>query len=199
LKQSDKQKFIDLLGGVYALYRADLSPQVVEIWWRALAAYDIAAVSEALTKHAMNPDTGQFVPKPADVVRMLGGTTKDAAILAWARADQAVRSIGSWTTVVFDDPIIMRVIEDLGGWVWLCEQTEREWPFVEKRFCDHYRVYRGRGEVPEHPRKLPGRTDIANVANGFPDMQPALIGDPWVCGRVLEGKAEVGLLTEKAA
>lgn len=184
---NDKRKFIEILQGVYALYRVDFSPQVAEIWWRSLSGYELPALTEALTKHAMNPDTGQFVPKPADVVKMLGGTTKDSAIMAWSKVSQAVSSIGSWNTVVFDDPLIHRAIEDIGGWVALCLTSEDEMQFAEKRFCDHYRAYKARSEIPEYPRKLVGRTDLANVYRGFDEMQPALIGDPWVCARVLEG------------
>lgn len=184
---TDRRGFAELLAGVYALKSKSLSEAVLEIWWRSLAGYDLAAVADALGRHVTNPDTGQFLPMPADVVKMLGGTTKDASLIAWSKLDMAVRRIGSWTTVVFDDPLIHRVVDELGGWVWLCSQTEKEWPFVERRFCEHYRVYRARGETPPYPAKLVGATDAGNVSRGHEEQQPALIGDPWACAQVIAG------------
>ena len=190
MTRTDHPKFLDALRGVYALYRADLSTQVAIIWLRAMEAYDLEAVVDALTRHALNPDSGQFLPKPADVVRMMGGTTKDAAIIAWNKVDRAVRGVGGYATVVFDDPLIHRVVEELGGWIWLNAQTNDEWPFLEKRFCDHYRVYKARGEVPDYPPKLGGVTDLENLSRGYPAMLPVLVGDPWVCARLMDGGAK---------
>lgn len=191
MQSTDRGAFADLVQGVYDFYGKDMSAFAVDTWWRAMQHYDFETVREALGRHCMNPDSGQFLPKPADVVRMLSGTTKDAALVAWSKVQHAVEHVGSWQTVVFDDPLIHRAVEDMGGWITLCLQTAAEWPFLEKRFCDHYRVYKARGETPAYPPKLGGRTDLDNVSRGFPEMKPVLIGDPWVCARVIEkGDAE---------
>lgn len=166
MKRTDRAAFVESLSAVYALYRVDLSAAVTEIWWRALQNYDIAAVQEALGRHAVNPDTGQFVPKPADVVRLLEGTTTDTALLAWAKVADAVKHVGSWTSVQFDDPIIHRVIVDLGGWTELCATTGKEWDFKAKAFQAAYRAYKARPSV-EAPKHLPGRIEIQNNASGF--------------------------------
>jgi len=77
-------------------------------------------------RHLMNPDTGQFLPKPADIVRMLGGRTLDRALMAWAKVDKAVRQIGTYESVVFDDALIHRVLHEMGGWVGMGQKTENE-------------------------------------------------------------------------
>ena len=46
------------------------------------------------------------MPKPADIRRVLGGTTADAAALAWAKVIRAVHAVGAYSTVAFDDPFI---------------------------------------------------------------------------------------------
>lgn len=202
MRVEDFDQFRELMAEVYAFYRQDLSGFVLDIWWQAMKQFDLDTLRNALGQHCMNPDTGQFCPKPADVMRMLGGTTKDAALLAWARVERAVSEHGSWATVVFDDPIIHKAIEDLGGWVQLCTQGQEEWPFVEKRFCDYYRAYRTRGVLPPYPPKLVGRTDLGNVERGLPAMQPALIGDAAKCQAVLEdggGQQQQKLLTKRVA
>lgn len=195
MRSADREPFADLIGGVYEFYGKDLTGFSLDVWWEAMQAFDMVTVREALSRHCLNPDTGQFLPRPADVVKMLGGTSKDAAIVAWAKVDKAVRLIGSHQTVVFDDPLIHRAVEELGGWIWLGTQTDKEWPFVEKRFCDHYRVYKARSEIPSYPPKLYGITDTQNGARGFPEISPTLIGDPWVCVRVMQGGDEERLRT----
>lgn len=195
MQPTDRPAFAELIHGVHDFYGRDVSKFTLEVWWQAMKNYDLATVRDALGRHCMNPDTGQFLPKPADVVRMLGGTTKDAALVAWAKVQRAVSYVGSWQSVVFDDPLIHRAIDDMGGWVWLCSQDEKEWPFVEKRFCDHYRVYRLRSEVPAYPPKLTGRTDLGNVSLGFGEAKPVLVGDRAACERVMaEGSSEHALV-----
>lgn len=174
MRSTDRKQFAATLAAVYSLYRSELSEAVLQMWWGALSGYEIEAIASALTAHTSNPDTGQFLPKPADVVKMLGGTTKDAAIVAFAKVVDGVKSAGSWSSVAFDDPIIHRVLEDLGGWTVVCATTEKEWPFLEKRFVDAYRAWRQKGDVPPHPPRLAGRTEIANVAAGYTDAEVPL-------------------------
>ena len=189
MRADDFDAFRELLGEVHDFYRQPVSSFVADVWWNAMRPYDLDTVRKALSRHVMNPDSGQFVPKPADVVKMLGGTTKDAALVAWSRVQKAIRDFGTWATVVFDDPVIHRTIEDLGGWTWLGDQSEDELPFVEKRFCDHYRAHKTRG-LADYPPKLMGRIDTANLAAGYEAMAPTLIGDPRLCERVLRGPAD---------
>ena len=175
--ETDTEPFRQLMAGVFALYGRELSDTVLSIWWEALRSFDLVAVREALSRHAMNPDAGQFLPKPADVVRELHGTRGDAAALAWAKTIGAVRDHGSWRSVAFDDPIIHRVVEDLGGWTWLCAQRPDEMSFVERRFRDAYRAWRARGDVPPHRLRLAGVIELTNAANGHPAPDLVLVGN----------------------
>lgn len=178
MNRADRAAFREALAAVYALYRVDLSPAVTEIWWRALQSYELAAVQEAFGRHSVNPDTGQFIPKPADVVKHLDGTSTDSGILAWAKVTEAVRHVGSWSSVCFDDPIIHKVIVDLGGWTQLCAVTEKEWDFKARAFQASYRAYRAR-PLGEYPKSLPGRIEIQNGASGFAgaNVEVKFIGD----------------------
>ena len=168
MTDDDRQGFGEALAEVYALYRVDLPASVIRIWWLCMQSYDLAAVVDALGRHAMNPDTGQFLPKPADVIRQLEGSTQDVALLAWARVVQAMRDYGSYVSVDFADPLIHRVLTDLGGWVWLGQQTEAEMPFIEKRFRDAYRAWRARPALlVDAPLRLPGIIERDNAASGY--------------------------------
>ena len=117
METDDFDLFAELLGGVFELYGREASPFAMQVWWEALRPFDFSAIRMAFSRHVQNPDVGQFPPKPADVLRMLGGTTQDKALQAWAKVDKAVRHVGTYQTVVFDDPLIHRVLHDMGGWV----------------------------------------------------------------------------------
>jgi hypothetical protein len=178
MTKDDAKQFSALIGNVYSFYRQDASQFAVGVWWEAMKNYDFAAVSEALSKHCVNPDTGQFMPKPADVVRMLQGSTKDTALQAWTKVDKAIRSVGTYATVCFDDPLIHRVISDMGGWISFGSKDEEDWVFVGKEFENRYRGYASRNEKPEYPPVLTGMSDSHNHKMGFNSQEPRLIGDP---------------------
>jgi len=195
MTEADKKNFYTLVGNVYAFYRQDTSSFALGVWWEAMKPFDFAAVADALNRHCVNPDSGQFMPKPADVVKMLRGSTLDGAMVAWSKVDKAVRQVGTYASVAFDDPIIHRVLQDMGGWVALGSKDEREWPFVAKEFETRYRGYRVRGEVPEYPKVLIGIAEAQNNQNDLKSQPPVLIGNSETAKRVLLGgsdKAAVG-------
>lgn len=194
MRPSDFADFRSLMKGVHDFYARDLSEFSLSVWWESMRSFDLPAVQQALNRHVMNPDTGQFMPKPADAVRMLAGRTVDSAQVAWAKVDRALRTIGTYRTVVFDDPLIHRVLSDMGGWVQLGAKTEEDWPFVAKEFETRYRGFAMRGERPEYPRSLPGITEAENGRNGFSADPPALIGDARACESVMVGGSDKPLL-----
>lgn len=177
MTNQEAKKFSVLISSVYAFYRQESSQFAVGVWWEAMKSYDFAAVSDALNRHCINPDNGQFMPKPADVVRMLQGSSKDSALVAWSKVDRAVRVVGTYESVIFDDALIHRVITDMGGWVSLGNKTESEWPFVGKEFETRYRGYSSRNEQPEYPPVLVGMAQAQNAQMGFKSLLPRLIGN----------------------
>lgn len=176
MDNNEQIRFVTLLTGVADYYGKTLAHAVIELYWQGLRQYDYQAVEKALWDHTQNPDNGQFMPKIADVTRNLQGRTQDQASLAWSKIDSAVRRIGTYRDVVFDDGIIHRVLSDMGGWIALGKKTEDEWPFVAKEFENRYRGYKMRGEVPEFPSLLIGIANAQNVVAGMPKQEPVLIG-----------------------
>ncbi|SDV49085.1 DUF6475 domain-containing protein [Chitinasiproducens palmae] len=185
MKPSDIEPFTALMAEIHAFYRQDFSEFAAGVWISAMRPFDFAAVRDALNRHCVNPDNGQFMPKPADVVRMLEGSTQDSALTAWAKIDRSVRLVGTYRSVVFDDALIHHVVAEMGGWSQLGVRTEDEWPFVRNEFVNRYRGYRMRGEVPAYLAVLVGVTDAANRREGLPIEPPVLVGDKAACERVL--------------
>lgn len=185
----DKEKFFGLMADVHAFYRQDVSTFALSVWWEAMKPFDFQAVAGALNRHCVNPDNGQFMPKPADIMKLLRGSTQDSALVAWAKVDRAVRTVGTYRSVVFDDPAINAVLQDMGGWAQLGNKTEDEWPFVAREFENRYRGYRNRGEF-EYPKWLSGIAEAHNVQNGQRVEPPVLIGDERTAKLVLQGGSD---------
>jgi len=178
MQACDRENFIALLTDAFAFYGQELSTFATGVWWQACQGFEFERVCKAFTRHATDPDRGQFSPKPADIVRQLSGTTADKAMIAWGKAFDAAGRVGAYTDVVFDDPAIHATIEDLGGWCKFCRTETAELSYLQHRFSESYRAYVGR-ESFDFPRRLTGdrSPDEMYMRRGLPAPKPAVIGD----------------------
>ena len=135
----DKQRFARAIAALHEYYGKGVSEAVVELYWQGLYQYTNDQLETAVMRHIQNPDNGQWMPKVSDLVKMMAGSTQDAALTAWNKVERAISGVGTHRSVVFDDPIIHVVLEDLGGWIDLGATPEKELPFVRKRFEEIYR------------------------------------------------------------
>jgi len=199
MQSTDKKRFATLLAGIADYYGRELSNGVIALYWQGLQHIDIEAVEKALWDHTQNPDAGQFMPKIADVVRSLQGRTQDQAALAWAKVDAAVRRVGSYADVAFDDPLIHRVVAEMGGWIWFGTQHDKEWPFIAQRFETIYRGYKLRSEAPDYPPLLIGLANAQNAMDGQPMQPPMMIGNARHAQAVQAGGSAQPLISMRRA
>ncbi len=178
MRQGDFQEFSAMLTDAMAFYGKDVSKFAIGVWWQACSRYSLEQVAKALTSHAMNPDNGQFAPKPADIVRALEGTHTDKALIAWGKALDAAGRVGAYQDAVFDDAAIHAVIEDMGGWPKFCRAETADLGYMQHRFCESYRAYAGNG-VFAYPRVLAGdrSPDHVYTSRGLPPPKPVVVGD----------------------
>jgi hypothetical protein len=194
VQATDRQRFLALMTGISDYYGKVFSNAVLGLYWQGLQRFDFADVERALWAHTQNPDAGQFLPKIADVTRTLQGRTQDQAAVAWGKVDRAVRTVGTYVDVIFDDALIHRVVTELGGWIWLGEQSDDEWPFVAKRFENLYCAYLSRADSPTYPPHLIGLANAHNAREGHEAMPPLLIGEPAKALRIQQGGSVAPLL-----
>ena len=186
-----KIRFAKAMSALAEYYGRELSDGVIALYWQGLSQYEIADIEAAIGRHLQNPDTGQWMPKIADIVRMIDGTTQSAAAMAWAKVMRAVGSVGQYQSIAFDDAIIHLVIDDLGGWPGICQSEEAEIPFLQKRFETSYRAYRMRGsDVPSHHRYLVGVCEMQNAPKGYQSDPPRLVGDLERARAVMAGGSD---------
>lgn len=192
MRSSDKPEFLKLVSDVHAFYRQPVSEFTLAVWWEACHSFELEQVRKALSGHATDPDRGQFAPKPADVVRLLRGTTVDRAAVAWGMVMQAISSAGAYQDVDFGDPATHAAIHDMGGWPKVCRSDLKELGFVQHRFTEAHRAYSARG-VASCPLVLAGdrSPDAEYEKRGLPIPKPVLIGK-LTCATAMRQQQRIG-------
>lgn len=194
-------RYAALLVEVFTYYRQPVTDTMLGWWCSALQPYDFGAVQRAIEAHVRSPDTGQFPPKIADLVRALdGGTSSEQSLHAWSKVFGAVAQVGQYRTVAFDDPAIHAAVADMGGWPALCRSLEGEAiQFQQVRFCKTHRAYVTRTDGYQYPAVLRGDIDgdDAYVAKGLPPPKPAYVGVYERCVAVMLGGQGAGKVPER--
>ena len=172
---ADAQSFSRMMVLVAEQYGKAMSPDLIAFYFDGLAHLPIETVRAALNKHVRNTDTGQFMPKVADVIRACEGKSEDVAYAALVELQGAFSSVGAWGSVEFTDPITRAVVRDMGGWPELCGRDAEEWAqFGSKDFMRRYRILKERADV-DAPTYLPGLFE--RNPNGTME-KPVVIGKP---------------------
>ncbi|HEV6964611.1 hypothetical protein [Roseateles sp.] len=80
MRDADLDEFTQLLDATCGLLsRGAYTPNALNtaLWFRALAAHDLAAVRAAFDAHIADPQRGRFVPVPADILAQIEGAAAD--------------------------------------------------------------------------------------------------------------------------
>ncbi len=185
MQTNDIPQFIQMLHNLCEMYgKPRMSDEVAMLHFGALQDYSLEDVRKGFFAALRNPDSGQFMPRPADVIRELSGSGDTRAAVAWAKVREAICRVGHMPSIAFDDAIIHAVIADMGGWVKLALITNDELPFRERDFLRIYRGYIGRS-LGDYPRYLPGMAEAENFGKGYAVEPPLLLGDASKAEQVL--------------
>lgn len=200
MTNADEKRFFELLRGLAIYYKTEIAQPVVDIYWRALQKFDFEAIADAASRHAVDPDQGQFMPKVADLVRLLEGSKVDQSGVAWTKVREALSSVGAYQDVVFDDAYAMATIQDMGGWIKLCHSRVDELPFIEQDFRKRYAGFRVRGiDAYDCPRVLGGIVNADRLTEGQKLQAPMMIGNPQKCAAIMERGKSAGRIEVRSA
>jgi hypothetical protein len=194
---ADGKELSAMLTRVYLTYSRDFPGELLLVWFDALRGYELEDISAALNRHIADPDAGRFLPKPADVIAHLGGGNGVRAMAAWSIVERAVRTIGQWTSVCFDDPIIHRCIDDMGGWAKLATtETVEDLKFRGIEFGKRYQGFLVTGGVDtDYAPYLVGLAQAQNAHEGRGDrIALRFIGDVEKCKAVMQAAQGSGTL-----
>lgn len=143
MNPSQKADFYILIADVLGYWKQDVSEFALTVWWNGCQRYEFEEVARALSDHATDPDKGQFAPKVADIVRILGGTKSDRSLREWSRVHEAMGRVGAYTDVDFGDGATHAAIRDMGGWPKLCRTSTDQLSYLQHRFCELYKAHDG--------------------------------------------------------
>lgn len=146
-----------------------------ELYFRALSAFSAQDVVRGIDKAITQC---RFFPKPVELVELIQGCPEDIAEVEAGKVIEAVKRVGSWTSVAFDNAVTAAVVQQgFGGWVKLCSDlTANDEKWFRKDFCRLY-VNFSRQNM-RVTGALAGQASIANSAhcNSHEDSV-ALVGD----------------------
>ncbi len=176
MKASDLTFFSDMMMVMAALYHKPFTDKLTDIYWESLEDFSLEEVSEALKLHVRDTEAGCFFPKPADILRFIEGSSESRALQAWSKVERAFSQVGRYQSLAFDDALIHAVIQDMGGWIKLCEITLKELPFCCNEFQKRYRGFLNRKPL-NTPPYLPGIVERDNAKDGYTVPEPLLLGE----------------------
>lgn len=174
MQANEKAAFFASLAVIAETVNRKLSKVLMKAYWACLEPYPFSTVQHALNEVLKNPDAKKhsYFPAPSDIIAIIDGDVASKSLLAWTEVSRAIREIGHYDSVVFSDELIHAVIRDMGGWVVLCQHTEKELPFVQRDFERRYRLYcQNRPKLL--PRQLTGRIAHQNAVHGHVNYIPS--------------------------
>ena len=164
-----KIEFSALMATIGEVFDKQITEAVLDIYYDIFKDYSIEQLKNAFNRVIRNHQYNTL-PKPADILEYLEGTRDDKALIAWLQAKEAVSKGGYYASIIFKDPIIAHVLNELGGWQQFCCAPIAELPFIEKRFMEMYRVFAKR-EVKDNI-KLIGFMELHNGETGYQEKIP---------------------------
>ena len=141
MEQQHRPNFEQMMRLMSQLYRQKLSPETINLYWYFLKRYAWPAVQWAFKYHVQSPEFGCWMPKPADIIRYLEGDNQSKTLKAWAQVQSALRTVGSYGAMPFTDRYIRAVIQDMGGWYWLCQTRTDQLRQLQREFEQRYQRY----------------------------------------------------------
>ncbi|MFM0165684.1 DUF6475 domain-containing protein [Paraburkholderia sediminicola] len=197
MTNTDALKFGQILSRTLKLYPfGEATPDTIETWFEILKQFPLEDIAVALNRHVADPDKGGKQPLPSDVIANLRGGSATRSLRAWTMVEKAVRTVGHYRSVCFDDAIINKLIDDMGGWVKLAStETVEDLKFRGLEFQKRYTGLMQTGGVgTDYPPYLPGAAESHNSLANVAVEPPALIGDPAKAQQVLTlGKGSTAL------
>jgi len=136
----------------------------IELYYQSLVGFDITDIERASTA-IINGRVYPALPKPAEIIQEIQGTQSNKATLAWLDVLETIKRVGPYQSVEFADPVIHSTIEAMGGWVQLGNMLCDEEKWKQKEFERFYGII-SQNPRGNHPKYLPGATEIENGANG---------------------------------
>ena len=91
MQSTDREPFIQLLAAVGEICNKQITKSLTKPYWHVLIQFELQDIINALEAHVQDPDSGQYMPKPADVIRVINGNGESRSLQAWTKVERAIR------------------------------------------------------------------------------------------------------------
>ena len=166
MNTEDKNKFKEVMTMISINYNEEIGNAKLKLWWTLFNHHPIETFEKGVFLHISCPDAGMFSPKPANITRMIQGTSKQndqdiesEAELAWASVFNAIKGCGSHRTPSFKNPRIAPTLFSMIDWMNLCACTMKELDWKKKEFISLYSTIT-KAEVGRLTGELRGRVEL---------------------------------------
>lgn len=175
--------FGEFILAIGEMFDKEISDVLRQLYWNSLEPFTDEQCKKAFNEIILS---SRFFPKPVDIIEAIRGTQGNRATEAWIQTLNAIRRIGTYQSVKFDDPVIHAVIEHMGGWPEMGNMLVDEEKWKQKEFERLYPIMEARGNLPDY---LPGREEISNTSKGYIEhiTPPIMIGGKE-CLRIEDSK-----------
>jgi len=160
MDNNDRPEFVQVLNGLAAIRRVDLTKEAYELWWQSMKDWPLDDFKDAAGYLLLNC---QFMPTPYDF-EQLRKKGEVSAHEAWAMALN--HAGGAWRQGVLGDALTDRVIAMLGGYRMIALTDEDKLGFIQRRFMDAYNDFLNTDGVREALPDL--TTERPRIQNGSP-------------------------------
>lgn len=142
-------------------------PDTLDFIFDCLQDLEFDEIMNGLLRHANNPDECNFWPKPGKIREHLMGSSTSMAQREWRKVEHAIRCIGPYDDVAFNDAITMQVIHEMGNWQRFATAETRNLEFLENDFKKNYRGYLQSGLRTKPPEVFMGQINLDRQAKGL--------------------------------
>ena len=147
MTQADIPAFGQGMAVLGEVFGAEVSALRVQGYYEALRDLEWPLVHEAMRQSAQ---ALKWFPKPAELRALVLGDDDLATERAWIAWKQAAQTVGSYRSLIVQDPALAETLHAVfGGWVGACtaELSPEMWASKRKEFERVYRVMVQRGLV----------------------------------------------------
>ena len=186
-------RLAEIILGISELFNGKLSTPGVRLWMAALDGYSLEQIQTAASE-IIKTRVYSSMPTPAEFIKSINGNPEQRAEVEAGKVLDAVAQVGSYNSVVFDDPVTIAVIrQGFGGWINLCKELSasgKDQMWFRKDFVRIYTSYAEQG-VKGHG-SMAGIIEAENRAAGYLDHihDPYLVGDKNKARKLFETKDE---------
>lgn len=155
---SSVHRFAHILMKISETYDIEFTDAKVAIWTKLIRdQFDIDSIEKAVHRYMSDPDSGQYKPVPASIIKFITGSRKNKTFDALTAVQYAVTVASSRQSVCFSDAVINAAIAQTGGWPGAYSRLSDD--AMRDDYLDAFRVAYDRISVAPgtHPAYLLGR------------------------------------------